>query len=309
MRAIVTGGAGFIGSHLCEFLIEKGHEVVCIDNLITGLSSNIEPLLGDKRFEFINADISGSIPVEEADWIFNLASPASPPDYMNHPIETMKVGSFGTYNLLELARRSKASFLMASTSEVYGDPAVHPQPEDYWGNVNPIGLRSVYDEAKRFSEALVMAYSRFYDADIRIARIFNTYGPRMRENDGRAIPNFISQALEEEPLTIYGDGTQTRSFCYISDMIEGLYMLMKSGYREPVNLGNPAELKIIDLAKLIIQFTGSGSELEFKPLPADYPKVRMPDISRAKEILGWKPRVELKDGLKDTIEYFRKILK
>ena len=308
MMVIVAGGAGFIGSHLCEYLLERGYEVICLDNFITGREENIRGLIDDENFKFIEMDITEPLPEIDADWIFNLASPASPPDYMAHPITTMRTGSFGTYNLLELARERDARILFASTSEVYGDPQMHPQREDYWGNVNPVGPRSVYDEAKRFSEALTMAYKRYYGLDTRIARIFNTYGPRMRENDGRAIPNFIAQALRGEPLTVYGDGSQTRSFCHISDMVRGLYLLMESRYREPVNIGNPNELSILELAKLIIDLTGSDSRIEFEPLPVDDPKARMPEITRIKEAVGWEPRVGLRDGLKDTIEYFRRVI-
>jgi len=308
MMVIVAGGAGFIGSHLCEYLLERGYKVICLDNFITGREENIRGLLDDENFKFIEMDITEPLPEIDADWIFNLASPASPPDYMAHPITTMRTGSFGTYNLLELARERDARILFASTSEVYGDPQVHPQREDYWGNVNPVGPRSVYDEAKRFSEALTMAYKRYYGLDTRIARIFNTYGPRMRENDGRAIPNFIAQALRGEPLTVYGDGSQTRSFCHISDMVRGLYLLMESRYSEPVNIGNPNELSILELAKLIIDLTGSDSPIEFEPLPVDDPKARMPEITRIKEAAGWEPRVGLRDGLKDTIEYFRRVI-
>ena len=306
MKTIVAGGAGFIGSHLCEYLLKNGYEVICLDNLITGIVSNIKGLLEDENFKFIEMDITEPLPKIDSDWIFNLASPASPPDYMAHPITTMRTGSFGTYNLLELARKTDARILFASTSEVYGDPRVHPQREDYWGNVNPVGPRSVYDEAKRFSEALTTAYNSFYGIDTSIARIFNTYGPKMRENDGRAIPNFIPQALRGEPLMVYGDGSQTRSFCHISDMVEGLYLLMESKHSKPVNIGNPNELSILELAKVIIDLAGSDSRIKFKPLPVDDPKVRMPDITRVKEALGWEPKVGLRDGLKDTIEYFRR---
>jgi len=306
MKTIVAGGAGFIGSHLCEYLLKNGYEVICLDNLITGIVSNIKGLLEDENFKFIEMDITEPLPKIDSDWIFNLASPASPPDYMAHPITTMRTGSFGTYNLLELARKTDARILFASTSEVYGDPRVHPQREDYWGNVNPVGPRSVYDEAKRFSEALTTAYNSFYGIDTSIARIFNTYGPKMRENDGRAIPNFIPQALRGEPLMVYGDGSQTRSFCHISDMVEGLYLLMESKHSKPVNIGNPNELSILELAKVIIDLADSDSRIKFKPLPVDDPKVRMPDITRVKEALGWEPKVGLRDGLKDTIEYFRR---
>ncbi|RKY01517.1 SDR family NAD-dependent epimerase/dehydratase [Candidatus Poribacteria bacterium] len=310
-RVLVTGGAGFIGSHMCRLLLERGYEVICVDNLITGRLDNISDLFerfGD-RFTFIRYDITNPLWVSgRLDYILNLASPASPVDYVNLPIETMKVGAMGTYNMLELAREKGAKFLHASTSEVYGDPKVHPQPEDYWGNVNPIGPRSVYDESKRFAEALVMAYHRRYGLDTRIARIFNCYGPQMRPDDGRVIPNFITQALKGEPLTVYGDGSQTRSFTYISDLIDGLYRLMLSDYHEPVNLGNPDEKRIIDLAHIIIELTGSKGGITFKPLPQDDPKVRCPDITRARRILGWEPKVPLEEGLRETIRYFKRLL-
>jgi len=307
-RVLITGGAGFIGSHLCELFLKKGYEVICVDNLISGNMDNIAHLFGE-RFTFLRYDITNPIWISgRMDYILNFASPASPVDYINHPIETLKVGAMGTYNMLELAREKGARFLHASTSEVYGDPLIHPQPETYWGNVNPIGPRSVYDEAKRYAEALVMAYHRLYGLDTRIVRIFNTYGPLMRPNDGRAIPNFISQALKGEPITVYGDGLQTRSFTYITDEIDGIYRLLMSDYHDPVNIGNPEERTILELAKLVIKMTGSKSEIIFKPLPKDDPKVRRPDISRAKEVLGWEPKVPLEEGLKETIRYFRKLL-
>ncbi|HEX29419.1 TPA: SDR family oxidoreductase [Candidatus Poribacteria bacterium] len=307
-RVLITGGAGFIGSHLCELFLKKGYEVICVDNLISGNMDNIAHLFGE-RFTFLRYDITNPIWIPgRMDYILNFASPASPVDYMNHPIETLRVGAMGTYNMLELAREKGARFLHASTSEVYGDPLIHPQPETYWGNVNPIGPRSVYDEAKRYAEALVMAYHRMYGLDTRIVRIFNTYGPLMRPNDGRAIPNFISQALKNEPITVYGDGSQTRSFTYITDEIDGIYRLLMSDYHEPVNIGNPEEKTILELAKLIIEMTGSDSRIVFKPLPKDDPKVRRPDISRAKEVLSWEPKVPLEEGLKETIRYFRRLL-
>lgn len=307
-RVLITGGAGFIGSHLCELFLKRGYEVICVDNLISGNMDNIAHLFGE-RFTFLRYDITNPIWIPgRVDYILNFASPASPVDYMNHPIETLKVGAMGTYNVLELAKEKGARLLHASTSEVYGDPLVHPQPETYWGNVNPIGPRSVYDEAKRYAEALVMAYHRTYGLDTRIVRIFNTYGPNMRPNDGRAIPNFISQALKGEPITVYGDGSQTRSFTYISDEVEGIYRLLMSDYHEPVNIGNPEERTILDLAKLVIEMTGSKSEITFKPLPKDDPRVRRPDISRAREVLGWEPKVPLEEGLKETIRYFRRLM-
>ncbi|MCD6508131.1 SDR family oxidoreductase [Candidatus Poribacteria bacterium] len=307
-RVLITGGAGFIGSHLCELFLKRGYEVICVDNLISGNIDNIAHLFGE-RFTFLRYDITNPIWIPgRMDYILNFASPASPVDYMNHPIETLRVGAMGTYNMLELAREKGARFLHASTSEVYGDPLIHPQPETYWGNVNPIGPRSVYDEAKRYAEALVMAYHRMYGLDTRIVRIFNTYGPLMRPNDGRAIPNFISQALKNEPITVYGDGSQTRSFTYITDEIDGIYRLLMSDYHEPVNIGNPEEKTILELARLIIEMTGSDSRIVFKPLPKDDPKVRRPDISRAKEVLSWEPKVPLEEGLKETIRYFRRLL-
>jgi len=305
-RVLVTGGAGFIGSHLCDRLLKEGYSVVCMDNLVTGSMRNIEHLEGGGNFTFINHDVSKYVEVEgDLDYVLHFACPASPVDYQNLPIQTMKVDSLGTLNTLGVAKAKGAKYLQASTSEVYGDPLVHPQPESYWGNVNPIGPRSVYDEAKRFSEALVMAYHRTHGMDTRIARIFNTYGPRMRTDDGRVIPNFISQALRGDDLTVYGDGRQTRSFCYIDDEVEGIVRLMKADYHEPVNIGNPGEYNMLELAGLIIKLTGSKSRIAYRPLPADDPKVRCPDIKLAKRLLGWEPKVKLREGLKRTVEYFR----
>ncbi len=304
-NVLVTGGAGFIGSHLCEELL-KENKVICVDNLSTGDCRNVEHLMGNKNFKFIEHDVSKPLSIEwKVDRIFHLASPASPVDYQRLPVETMMVNSFGTYNMLNLAKEKKSRFLLASTSEVYGDPEEHPQKESYWGHVNPTGPRSCYDESKRFAEALVLSYSKTYGIDVRIARIFNTYGPRMRTNDGRAIPNFVTQALSKKPITVYGDGKQTRSFCYISDMVEGLIKLMGSDVKVPVNLGNPDEMKILKVAGKIIKLTGSKSEIEFKELPEDDPKQRCPDISDAKKVFGWEPEVSLEEGLKKTIEYFR----
>ena len=305
-RTLVAGGAGFLGSHLCDTLLSVGHEVICMDNLITGSMNNIGHIQSD-RFHFVNQDISESFAVKgPLDHVMNLASPASPVDYYAHPVETLKVGSFGTYNLLELARNKGAVFFMASTSEVYGDPLEHPQKETYWGNVNPIGPRSVYDEPKRFSEAMTMAYHRTHEVDIRIVRIFNTYGPRMAINDGRAIPNFLYQALRGEDITVYGDGSQTRSFCYVSDLIDGFIRLLNSGHTNPVNIGNPIEMTLLEMAEKILQVTGSQSKIVFKSLPEDDPKVRQPDISQARKLLDWEPKVNLEEGLQDTLEYFRK---
>jgi dTDP-glucose 4,6-dehydratase len=303
---IITGGAGFIGSHLCDFLISKGYSVLCIDNLITGNISNISHLLeSSNNFEFIKHDVTLDINVQgEVDYVLNFASPASPVDYLKLPIQTLKVGALGTHKTLGLAKAKGAKYLLASTSEVYGDPLVNPQPETYWGNVNPIGPRGVYDEAKRFAEAIVMAYHRVHKIDTRIVRIFNTYGERMRKNDGRAIPNFVDQALKGEPMTIFGDGSQTRSFCYVSDLVEGIYALMNSNMHEPVNIGNPSEMTVLELAKKIIEMTDSKSKLVFKGLPVDDPKVRRPDITRAREILKWQPKVSLEEGLRKTIDYF-----
>ncbi len=305
-RTLVAGGAGFLGSHLCDTLLSAGHEVICMDNLITGSKNNIAHIQSD-RFHFVDQDISQPFTVAGSlDNVMNLASPASPVDYYKYPVETLKVGSFGTYNLLELAREKGAVFFMASTSEVYGDPLEHPQKETYWGNVNPIGPRSVYDEPKRFSEAMTMAYQRTHGVDTRIVRIFNTYGPRMAINDGRAIPNFLYQALRGEDLTVYGDGSQTRSFCYVSDLIDGFIRLLKSEHTNPVNIGNPIEMTLLEMAEKILQVTGSESKIVFKSLPEDDPKVRQPDISLARKLLGWEPKVNLEEGLRDTLEYFRK---
>jgi dTDP-glucose 4,6-dehydratase len=306
LKILVTGGAGFIGSHLCDHLLGAGHYVICVDNLLTGNIKNIKQNMQNRRFEFLKQDVVKPLKIAgRIDQILHFASPASPVDYMNYPLETLDVGSAGTKNLLELARKKKSKFLLASTSEVYGDPKVSPQDEGYFGNVNPIGPRSVYDEAKRFAEALTSAYRREKLVDARIARIFNTYGPRMGLDDGRVVPNFIKQALTGQALTVYGDGTQTRSFCYVSDMVAGIYKLMSSKISEPVNLGNPKELKVIDFAKVILELTGSRSRIAYKPLPQDDPKQRRPDISRAKKELGWAPEVGLEEGLRKTIEYFK----
>lgn len=304
---IVAGGAGFLGSHLCDSLLAEGHAVVCVDNLITGDVDNINHLISNPNFKYLKQDIVAPLIIKgHVDYVLNFASPASPIDYLKHPIETMMVGSLGTLNLLELAREKKATFLMASTSEVYGDPLEHPQKEDYWGNVNPIGPRSVYDEAKRFSEALVMAYHRTYGMDTKIVRIFNTYGPRMRKDDGRAIPTLIMQALNNEPMTVFGDGSQTRSFCYVSDLITGIYRLMRSDTNLPVNLGNPDEMTLVELATTIKQMIGSKSEIVYEPLPENDPKLRRPDITRAQKLLGWRPQISLEEGLKATVEWFEK---
>ncbi|MDK2834535.1 MAG: dTDP-glucose 4,6-dehydratase [Methanolobus sp.] len=307
MKSIVTGGAGFVGSHLCDLLIEKGHKVICIDNLVTGKTKNIEHIDSD-NFTYLKHDITKPIYFgDKIDYIFHLASPASPVDYLELPIQTLKVGALGTYNMLGLTKEHKARLLLASTSEVYGDPLVNPQPETYWGNVNPVGPRGVYDEAKRYAEAITMAYHTHHGLETRIARIFNTYGPRMRANDGRVVPNFINQALKGEDITVYGDGKQTRSFCYVSDLVDGLYRLMMSDYAKPINLGNPAEMTVLDFAEKIIEITGSKSKIIYENLPVDDPKVRRPDITRAKEILGWEPKVKLADGLRETIEYFKQL--
>lgn len=302
---VITGGAGFIGSHLCERLLEEGFKIICLDNFITGAAGNIEHLLKNKNFNLSRHDITKCINIKgKINFVLHFASPASPEDYLQFPIQTLKVGSLGTHNALGLAREKKAKFMLASTSEVYGDPLVHPQPESYWGNVNCIGVRGCYDESKRFAEAITVAYHRIHKIDIRIVRIFNTYGERMRINDGRVVPNFICQALKNEPLTVYGKGTQTRSFCYVSDLIEGIWRLMNSGINEPVNLGNPGEFTVLELARLIIAITRSRGRIVFKPLPQDDPRKRRPDISKAKRILGWSPKVNLETGLKKTIEWF-----
>ena len=304
-RVLITGGAGFIGSHLCDLFLSKGHRVICIDNLITGKIGNIKHLFKNKKFTFIKHNVTQYINVKgKIGYILHFASPASPVDYLKYPIQTLKVGSLGTHNALGLAKAKKATFLLASTSEVYGDPLVNPQPEGYWGNVNPVGPRGAYDEAKRFAEAITMAYHRVHKIDTKIVRIFNTYGERMRANDGRAIPNFINQALKNKPITVYGDGSQTRSFCYVLDLIEGIYKLLLSKEAYPVNIGNTDELTLLELAKIIIKLTRSKNKIIYKPLPVDDPKVRRPDITRAKKILQWRSRIDLKEGLSNTITYF-----
>ncbi len=306
MRVLVTGGAGFLGSHLCDRLLAEGHEVIAVDNLLTGNLRNIAHLSQEKRFFFLRHDVTRFISVDgPLDAVLHFASPASPIDYLELPIQTLKVGSLGTHNALGLAMAKKARFLLASTSEVYGDPLVHPQPESYWGNVNPIGPRGVYDEAKRFAEAMAMAYRRTHGVETRIVRIFNTYGERMRPRDGRVVPALIGQALAGEPMSVFGDGSQTRSFCYVSDLVEGIYRLLLSDEAEPVNLGNPAELSVLKFARIIQRLTGTASEIAFRPLPVDDPRVRQPDIAKARKILGWEPKVSLEDGLRRTIEYFR----
>ncbi|HEX3224497.1 MAG TPA: UDP-glucuronic acid decarboxylase family protein [Gaiellaceae bacterium] len=300
--AVVTGGAGFLGSHLCDALVRDGSRVICVDNLETGSLQNVEHLRGD-QFTFVNHDITGHLEVEgPVDVVFHLASPASPIDYLRLPLQTLKVGSHGTHNALGLAKWKRARFLLASTSEVYGDPLIHPQPETYWGNVNPIGPRGVYDEAKRYAEALTMAYHRQQGVDTCIVRIFNTYGPRMRPHDGRAIPTFVRQALANEPLTVFGDGSQTRSFCYVDDLIRGLIALSESGEHLPVNIGNPAEYTLLELAQKVVEVTGTKSEIVFEALPVDDPKVRQPDITRAQQLLGWEPQVGLEDGLRRMLQ-------
>lgn len=305
-NVIITGGAGFLGSHLCERFIAEGDNVTCIDNLITGSPDNIAHLIGNPKFNFIHHDVTNYIYVPgEVDYVLHFASPASPIDYLQLPIQTLKVGSLGTHKALGLAKAKNARFLIASTSEVYGDPLEHPQTEEYWGNVNPIGFRGVYDEAKRFSEAMTMAYHRYHNVDTRIVRIFNTYGPRMRIHDGRAIPAFITQALKNEDVTVFGDGSQTRSVVYIDDEVEGIYRLLLSDINEPVNIGNPDELTMLQLAEEIIKLTNSQSKIVFKELPADDPKVRQPNITKAKEKLGWEPKTNRQEGLKKTIEYFK----
>jgi dTDP-glucose 4,6-dehydratase len=307
VRVLVTGGAGFLGSHLCDFLLGHDCEVVCIDNLLTGSLENIAHIQ-DPRFIFVEYDVTNFISIKgDLDYVLHFASPASPIDYLELPIQTLKVGSLGTYRALGLAKARGARFLLASTSEVYGDPLVHPQREDYWGNVNPVGPRGVYDEAKRFAEAITMAYHRFHQVDSRIVRIFNTYGSRMRLTDGRAIPTFIRQALRGEPLTMYGDGSQTRSFTYVSDLIEGIWRLMHAPVNDPVNIGNPREMTLLELAKHVLRATGSKSEIVFRPLPTDDPKVRQPDIGKAKRLLGWAPAVELEEGLARTVEWCRTV--
>ena len=305
-RSLVTGGAGFLGSHLCDRLIREGHEVICVDNLITGDVNNVAHLFGNEAFRFIKHDVTEYLYVEgRLDYLLHFASPASPVDYQRLPIQTLKVGSLGTHKALGLAKAKGARLLLASTSEVYGDPQVHPQPESYWGHVNPVGPRGVYDEAKRFAEAMTMAYHRYHAVETRIARIFNTYGPRMRPNDGRVVSNFLIQALAGRPLTIYGDGRQTRSFCFVSDLVEGLFRLLMSSEVEPVNLGNPAERTIHDLVAAVEAILGQRLDVTYHPLPQDDPRVRQPDITRARECLGWAPKVDLEDGLRQAIAYFR----
>jgi dTDP-glucose 4,6-dehydratase len=309
MRILITGGAGFLGSHLCDRFLSEGHQVVVMDNLITGSTANVEHLAGNNDFRFIKQDVTEYLYVEgKLDAILHFASPASPIDYLELPIQTLKVGALGTHKTLGLAREKGALYLLASTSEVYGDPLEHPQREDYWGNVNPIGPRGVYDEAKRFAEAMTMAYHRYHGLDTRIARIFNTYGPRMRLEDGRVVPNFIAQALRHEPLTVYGDGSQTRSFCYVSDLIDGIYRLLLSKEVEPVNLGNPEEMSILEFASVVNEITANSAGVVHEPLPEDDPQVRKPDISRAREVLGWEPEVSLEDGLRRTISWFHERL-
>jgi dTDP-glucose 4,6-dehydratase len=307
--AVVTGGAGFLGSHLCDKLLEEKIKVICVDNLSTGSIDNINHLSGNDNFSFIKHDVTNYIFIpERVDYILHFASPASPIDYLKLPIQTLKVGSLGTHKALGLAKEKKATFLLASTSEVYGDPTIHPQNEDYWGNVNPIGPRGVYDEAKRFAEALTMAYHRYHGVDTRIVRIFNTYGPRMRPDDGRALPTFIGQALNGEDITVFGDGSQTRSFCYVSDLIDGIYKLLMSKETDPVNIGNPDEITVKEFADEVIHVTGSKSKIVFEKLPIDDPKVRQPSIEKAKKVLGWEPKVERRSGLEKTIKYFNEVL-
>jgi dTDP-glucose 4,6-dehydratase len=310
MRVLITGAAGFLGSHLSDRFLREGHEVVGLDNFITGNPDNIAHLAGDRRFEFVQHNISTYTYVAgPLDGVLHFASPASPIDYLEHPIATLKVGALGTHNALGLAKSKGARFFLASTSEVYGDPLVHPQTESYWGNVNPIGPRGVYDEAKRFAEAMTMAYHRAHGVDTRIVRIFNTYGPRMRPRDGRVVSNFIVQALSREPITIYGDGTQTRSFCFVDDEVDGIYRLFMRGDSQPTNIGNPVEFTVTQLAEVVLELTGSASKIEYRPLPEDDPKVRQPDITRARTMLGWEPQVGLRDGVTRTIEYFRTVVK
>jgi dTDP-glucose 4,6-dehydratase len=308
-KILVTGGSGFLGSHLCEKFLEKDYQVICMDNLITGNINNVSHLFNEPDFNFIKHDVTNFVHVPgKLDLILHFASPASPIDYLEMPIQTLKVGSLGTHKALGLAKEKGARFLLASTSEVYGDPLVHPQKEDYWGNVNPIGFRGVYDEAKRFAEAMTMAYHRFHNVETRIVRIFNTYGPRMRLEDGRALPTFMGQALRGEDITVFGDGSQTRSFCYVDDLIEGIYRLSQSDEVYPVNIGNPVEITIKEFAEEVVQLTGSKSKITYKELPKDDPQVRKPDITRAKEILGWEPKVDRHDGLKRTMQYFKNLL-
>ncbi len=308
-RAVITGGAGFLGSHLCERLLAEGHEVICVDNLLTGRTENIAHLLDRKDFRHLRHDVTVPFEIEgSVDYVLHFASPASPVDYLELPIQTLKVGSLGTHNTLGLAKAKRARYLLASTSEVYGDPLEHPQKESYWGNVNPVGPRGVYDEAKRFAEAMAMAYHRAHGLEVRIVRIFNTYGPRMRLRDGRVVPAFIQQALTGEPMTVFGQGKQTRSFCYVNDLVEGIYRLLRSDLTEPCNIGNPHEMTILEFAETIRDAVGSKSEILFKPLPVDDPRTRQPDITRARTKLGWEPKVPLAQGLESTIAYFRKAM-
>jgi dTDP-glucose 4,6-dehydratase len=308
MRALVTGGAGFVGSHLCDALLADGNDVVCVDNLLTGSLRNIAHLKNEPRFEFVERDVNEPYDVGRMDYVFHFASPASPVDYMEHGIETLKVGSLGSFHSLDLARKYGAKYMVASTSECYGDPLEHPQKETYWGNVNSIGPRSVYDESKRFAEAATMAYHRYHKVDTRILRIFNTYGPRLQLNDGRVISNFMKQALRSEPLTVYGDGTQTRSFCYVSDEVDGILKLSRCDEHDPVNIGNPVEFTILECARLVLKVTGSSSPIVYEPLPQDDPKQRRPDISKAQRLLAWEPKIDLEAGLKLSIAYFKQAI-
>jgi dTDP-glucose 4,6-dehydratase len=305
-RALVTGGAGFLGSHLCDALLAEGWSVVCVDNLLTGRTSNIDHLRNDSRFEFIKNDICQPFDVGRVDFVFHFASPASPVDYLDHGVETLQVGSLGTFHALDIARKYGAKYLVSSTSECYGDPLQHPQKETYWGHVNPIGPRSVYDEAKRFTEAVTMAYHRYYKVDTRIVRIFNTYGPRLQINDGRVVSNFMKQALRGDDLTVYGEGNQTRSFCYVSDEVDGFLRLSKSDEHLPVNIGNPKEFTILECAQLVLKVTGSKSKICYEPLPQDDPKQRKPDITKARQLLGWEPKIDLETGLRLSLDYFKK---
>jgi dTDP-glucose 4,6-dehydratase len=307
VRTVITGGAGFIGSHLCERFLKEGHEVICVDNLITGDLANVEHLRGHKEFWFRRHNISQPLEIDgPVDNVLHFASPASPVDYLRHPIPTLKVGALGTHNALGIAKLKGARFLLASTSEVYGDPDQHPQREEYWGHVNPVGVRGCYDEAKRFAEAITMAYHRYHGVNTHIVRIFNTHGPKMRLDDGRVVPNFMGQALRGEDLTVYGEGAQTRSFCYVDDLVEGIARLLMADYHEPVNIGNPNEVSILDFAKEILELSGSKSKIVYKPLPQDDPRVRKPDITRARKLLGWEPKVERREGLRRTLDFFRK---
>jgi dTDP-glucose 4,6-dehydratase len=308
-RTLITGGAGFLGSHLCDRMIAEGHDVVVFDNLLTGNADNIAHLIGSDSFRFVKHDVTDYIHVDgPLDYVLHFASPASPIDYLRYPIQTLKVGALGTHKALGLAKAKGARFLLASTSETYGDPLVHPQKETYWGNVNPVGLRGVYDEAKRFAEAMTMAYHRYHELETRIVRIFNTYGPRMRLDDGRALPTFMGQALRGEPITVFGDGSQTRSFCYVDDLVDGIYRLLMSDEPTPVNIGNPDEITIRDFAEEVVALTGSSSAITFEPLPSDDPKVRQPDITKAREVLGWEPRVDRSEGLRRTLAFFQTVL-